>query len=175
MSHECKPWSRPSNYMGATWYGWHSAGFGQSRDSDCLERSNFSVASRELLALKTEWPDRKTEDEMGTGYTVEIVRESHWAVGWVEWIAIHSSNTAAIAKATELCERANDYPVLDEDDWSEREQTEANEVWTNCFDVSERIAYIRQHRSQFEFHGFADLLGCVRGKYFAGYASELLG
>lgn len=30
------------------------------------------------------------------------------------------------------------------------------------------------HREQFEFYTFAELLGCVRGKFFAGYASELL-
>jgi hypothetical protein len=63
---------------------------------------------------------------------------------------------------------------LDESDFSEVEQEEANETWRNCYDVSERVKYIREHRSQFEFHDLGDMLGCVRGNYFAGYASELL-
>lgn len=28
----------------------------------------------------------------GESETVRVVRESHWAVGWVEWIAIHESD-----------------------------------------------------------------------------------
>jgi hypothetical protein len=38
----------------------------------------------------------------------------------------------------------------------------------------ERIAYIRKHRSEFEFADLRDMLSCVRGNYFAGYASELI-
>lgn len=172
MTHSCKPWTLPSNYSGLTWEGWHTAGFGRSRDSDVLEESNFQVAWETLKALQN--PEGCT-DEDETGVTdIRIVRESHWAVGWIEWIAIHSSNTAALAKAQELCDRANDYPVLDEEHFSNLEYTRANEVWAS-FGTSERIEYIRRHRSQFEFRDLADMLGCIRGKYFAGYASELLG
>lgn len=45
---------------------------------------------------------------------------------------------------------------------------------TSRLTLRERVEYIRKHRSQFEFRDFADMLGCVRGKYFAGYASELI-
>lgn len=179
MSHECREWALPKDYMGCTWEGWFSSGFGRSRDSDALEESNFQVASEELLNLAEDVPRHEVStellDALDDCLSVQIVRENHWAVGWVEWIAIHSSNTAAIAKAHELCERANQYPPLDESHWSQLEHEQADEVWSSCYDVRERIAYIRQHRSQFEFSSLADLLGCVRGKYFAGYASELLG
>lgn len=37
-----------------------------------------------------------------------------------------------------------------------------------------RIKYIREHESQFEFRNWRDMLGCVRGKYFAGIPCELL-
>ena len=154
-----KRWSMPSHYFGATWPAYYSAGVGQSRDSDCLESSNFATMIRALG---------------GESDTVTIVRESHWAVGWVEWIAIQQDDGAALKIADDLIARLQDYPVLDESDFSEREQEEANQIWTNCYDSKERIAYIRKHSSQFEFHNFADLLGCVRGKYFAGYASELI-
>jgi hypothetical protein len=67
-----------------------------------------------------------------------------------------------------------DCPVINEDHWSELEQEDANLTWRECYSPQDRIDYIRKHRSQFEFHDMADLLGCVRGEYFAGYASELL-
>ena len=179
MTHTVKEWKHPSNYVGATWEGWFSSGFGRSRDSDALEESNFQVASAELLKLAEDAPrtDVSAEllEQLDDCLSVQIVRENHWAVGWIEWIAIHASNAAALDLARELCERANDYPILDEDHFSRLESEQADEVWKGCFDVPERITYIRKHRSQFEFHNLADLLGCVRGKYFAGYASELLG
>ena len=43
-----KRWTRPSCYIGAEWSQYHSAGVGQSRDSDCLEQSNFAVMLRAL-------------------------------------------------------------------------------------------------------------------------------
>jgi len=58
--------------------------------------------------------------------------------------------------------------------FSEYETEEANDVWRDCYRPEERIDYIRKHRSQFKFRGLSDLIGCVRGHYFAGYASELL-
>lgn len=152
-------WTMPAHYAGEIWPAYYSAGVGQSRDSGALESSNFAAM---LKALG------------GESETVTIVRESHWAVGWVEWIAIHQDDENALAIADELCGRLEDYPVLDEDDWSEREQDEANDVWRDCYSVFERIAYIREHRSQFEFNDMRDMLACVRGAYFAGYASELI-
>lgn len=103
-----------------------------------------------------------------------VIRENHWAVGWVEWIAIHESDTGALKVADELATGLEDYPVIDESDLSEREMEAANQIWKDCYRVSERIKYIREHRSQFEFSSMADLLACVRGNYFAGYASDIL-
>lgn len=154
-----KRWTMPSHYFGAVWPAYYSSGVGQSRDSDALERSNFETMLKDLG---------------GESETVQVVEESHWAVGWVQWIAIHQDDEKALAIADENKGRLEDYPSLNDDRWSELEQEDANETWTNCFSPQERIAYIREHRSQFEFHDYADLIGCVRGKYFAGYASELL-
>lgn len=152
-------WTMPDHYAGALWPDYFSAGVGQHRDSDPLARSNFRSM---LKALG------------GESDTVIVVREGHWAVGWVEWIAIHQDDAKALAIADDIAAALEDYPVVDEDDWSELEHEEAQEVWTHCYDDAGRIDYMRRHRDQFEFHGFADMLGCARGKYFAGYASELL-
>jgi hypothetical protein len=158
-----KRWTMPNDYAGETWPNHYSAGVGQSRDSDCLEESNFAAM---LKALG------------GESEVVTVVRENHWAVGWVEWIAIEDDGSeesaTALRIADELRGRLDDYPILDESDYSDRETSAANDVWRDCYDAKQRIEYIREHRNQFEFYDFADMLSCVRGNYFAGYASELI-
>lgn len=167
-------WMKPTCYAGAQWPDYYSAGVGKSRESDALERANFDAM---LTALGGEQTDKEREDQNDEGTAlslVRVVRENHWAVGWVEWIAIHESAEAQLAIADQIQGRLENYPVIDEQLWSEYEQMDADETWRNCYRPAERVDYIRKHRSQFEFHGLADMLACVRGRFFAGYASELL-
>lgn len=154
-----KRWTHPAYYFGKVWPAYFGSGCGQSRDSDALERSNFACM---LKALG------------GESETVEVVRETHWAVGWVEWIAIHQDDEKALQIADDITGELKDYPVIDEEHFSGVEQEDADLTWKNCYDPKERIEYIRKFRSQFEFRDLKDLIGCVRGKYFAGYTSELL-
>ncbi len=158
-------WTRPNSYFGAEWPEFYVF-LSRNRDSDDLTNSNYETA---LEALKSDRTFGEDEES-----TVQSVCENHWAVGWVEWIAIHESDTVALEAADAMMERLESYPVLDEDDWSRREQEHAESIWKDCYNTTERIDYIRSHRSQFEFHDLADMIGCVRGKYFAGYASELI-
>ena len=58
-----------------------------------------------------------------------VVRESHWAAGWVEWIAIHQDDDEALEIADEVQARLADYPVISEDHWSELEWNEAADYW----------------------------------------------
>lgn len=137
---------------------WLVCSVSQTRDSDPLNQSNFACALKMLG---------------GESDTVEIHRFGHWGPGWFE-IIIVAPNTEAARVAQEIEDRLADYPILDEMDHSQREQEAADETWRLCYREKERIAYIRKHRSQFEFASFRDLLDCVRGKFFAGYASELI-
>jgi hypothetical protein len=109
-----KRWTMPDHYFGEVWPDYYSSGVGQSRDSDCLERSNFAEM---LQALGGE-----TE-------TVIAVRESHWAVGWVEWIAIHYTDGKALQIADGLRQQLDDYPILNEDAFSELQWNEAADYW----------------------------------------------
>ncbi len=118
-------WEMPSHYFGAEWPEYYSSGIGQHRDSDALTRSNFRCM---LKALG------------GESDTVHVVRESHWAVGWVEWIAIHESDDAALRTADEIADKLEAYPVVDEDDWSMLEYDEACDYW-ECMSVRERADY----------------------------------
>jgi hypothetical protein len=134
---------------------------GQSRDSKPLERSNFTVAVARLKAIDPDGNDWRKESF------------GHWACGWIEEVYVRPGSEVAKA-AQEMRDALELYPVLDEEHFSELENEEANEVWRNCYRVQDRIDYIRQHRSQFEFRGIGDMLGCIRGNYFVGYASELI-
>ena len=155
-------WTHPQYYMGATWEGWYSAGVGQSRDSDSLERANFQA----MLALLRACPEVEVGEECG----LQVVRESHWAVGWVEWIAIHESNTAALEVADKALARLEDYPVLDEDLFSRLEDEECEAVWRDCSNMRERVQYFRKHS-----HTVTDwrsLMAAMRGDW--GYAANML-
>ena len=151
-------WEVPDSWFGQHWDGYF-VGLSQHRDSDALERSNFRSA---LEALG------------GESETVHVVREGHWAVGWIEWIAIHESDEKALSIQYEIEGSLANYPVLDEEDFCEEETKEANEVWRNCYDEKERIEYVREYPDQFYFSSWSDLRNAIRGEYFTGYASELL-
>ena len=120
-------WTLPDNYHGAVWPNWYLSGIGQNRDSNTLTRSNFMVALQRLG---------------GESETVKIIREGHWAVGWVEWIAIHESDEKALRVADEMQKDLQDYPVLSEDHWTELEWNEMQEAWQNM-SISERLEMIK--------------------------------
>ena len=132
---------------------------GQNRDSNAVSESNFASALKSLG---------------GEGDHVQVYRFGHWACGWFEVLLIDPGHKPAVSIAESIEAALADYPVLDDADVSERETTEANEVWSSCYTEKQRVQYIRNHRDQFEFRDFSDMLGCCRGNYFSGYASELL-
>lgn len=138
---------------------WLVAPVSQTRDSEPLSRSNFECF---LKALGGESED------------VQVHRFGHWGSGWFEIVLINPDKPELVKLAEDMENSLDDYPVLDEEDFSQKESDEANEVWRKCYRPKERIEYIRKHRSQFEFRDIPDMLGCVRGNYFVGYASELI-
>lgn len=118
-----KRWTLPDSYFGAKWPDYYM-GLGQHRDSDSLTRSNFACF---LKAIGGE-----------SGLGVRVVRENHWAVGWVEWIAIHETATEALEIADSIMEKLDGYPVVNEDHWSDLEWTEAHELWEGM-SLNERV------------------------------------
>ena len=138
---------------------WFVAPVGRNRDSGPLDESNFAVALKMLG---------------GESATVEVHRFGHWGPGWFEIILV-APESMAHRQCVVIESSLADYPVMDEEDYCRREQDEAEEVWRNCYRPKDRIAYIRQNRSQFEYGSLAELLANVRGRQFGGYASELAG
>ena len=140
---------------------WPVLPVGRTRDSDPLDNSNFETAL-ELLGGER-------------NNIVEVHRFGHWGPGWFEIIIINPKAGKTLKIAESIERSLEDYPILDEQDFYEREHEEANEIWANCYNWKERIDYIRENRSEFEFGSFSEMLEVVRGEYFIGYDNELIG
>ena len=102
---------------------------GRNRDSDPLDESNFQSAIDTLG---------------GESDVVEIHRFGHWACGWFEVIIVQPDTPQADI-AEEIEAALADYPVLDEQDHSEREWDYATEVWNNCFNLGEKVELCKEY------------------------------
>lgn len=131
------PWRTPTSWGGKPWHGWY-VGFARNRDSSTLEESNFRVFQRELDRVPAMYVDdtdnarqsyRTDREDWTLTSTVYLVRESHWACGWLEWIAIHESDEAALRAADEMLCALSNYPVLDEDNLGEMEHEAVCSYW----------------------------------------------
>lgn len=107
---------------------WYVSGHAQNRDSDALARSNFRTAVRLL-----------TEN----GIKHEIVRFGHWLCGWVEHILI-SPEGREYGEHIEC----DDYPVLDESDFSELECEDEWESWESWGRNDFQRALVRDFRCE---------------------------
>ena len=106
-----------NNFMGDRSHdNWYMIG-GRSRDSDILEESNFATM---LDMLGGESDD------------VFIYHVGHWACGWIEEILINPDNQDMVKIAQDIEKQLDDYPILNEDDYSERESQDQIETWENA-------------------------------------------
>jgi len=84
---------------------------GQNRDSDVLARSNYTCA---IEALESVDPDGSDYEQHSFG---------HWACGWLEVVIVRPGSKAYdVAVEIEAC--LADYPVLNDDHYSELEWSE---------------------------------------------------
>ena len=104
-----------SNYMGETIPNNWFILLGKNRDSDNLAQSNFNCTLEQLG---------------GEGEFIQVHRFRHWACGWFELIAIDRNNSNILKQAEGIESALESYPVLDEDDYYERESDDMkkNEV-----------------------------------------------
>lgn len=107
---------------------WFVAPVTRNRDSGTLEQSNWDVFLREMG---------------GESDTVQVHRFGHWACGWFEVIVIDPADTAAVLSALQMQTALEDYPILDDDHFSEAELNAAIEYWQRM-SVSERVSYLQR-------------------------------
>lgn len=117
-----------------------------NRDSGLLEILNYEVMKKEL-----EIPEFEND------LTQE--RHSHWTVGWIECYCIRVRDsqgkiTPAFRKFAELFLAMEDYPVLDESDYSEREYEATLENLENELNYVLRYEdWVLKERTEYSHNG----------------------
>lgn len=94
---------------------WYVVPVSRTRDSDVLEESNFEAATKILGGERQN--------------IMEIHRFGHWGPGWFEIMIVNPRAGKTMRKAMSIESALANYPVLDEDDYSQREWEEMTEIW----------------------------------------------
>src|SRR3989442_2963837 len=98
-----------SKYIGERLDGYFV--YSKHRDSDALARSNYECILQDLQKLDLDH--------------VEEHSFNHWAVGYVDQIVlVADASEAVIRRAEDILTKLADYPVFDEQHWSELEHKE---------------------------------------------------
>ncbi len=143
-------WFRRSEIANADQWG---IVYTHNRDSGLLDQSNASVISKAMA------PFAESDDS-----DVVFESHSHWAVGHVDGFSIrvfdvNGEITEAFQRYHELAQAMDDYPILDESDYSEREleatlENIVDAAWRlkNEFDLpegweSDVYSWLSDHRS----------------------------
>ncbi|MCH7686441.1 MAG: hypothetical protein IH899_07140, partial [Planctomycetes bacterium] len=141
---QCFVWYRDEIQDAENW----AIVYSHNRDSGLLDQSNASVIEK-MLEPFTEAAD---EDP-------DVVMESHnhWACGWIDGFSIRvfrdGQITDAFRKYHEPAERLAEYPILDEEDYSNREY---EATVTNIADAAWRLKddYELPEDWQYEAYGW---------------------
>lgn len=143
-----KRWKHPESYGGHSPVGDYTI-VGQHRDSDALARSNYKRIFEDLVKKAIElgqpvdaYTDNQDDEPKQYVYDFNM---GHWAVGWVEEVIIRASAPEALIRYAEgIHEALQDYPVYDEEHFSELEHEESSTYWAGM-SVRERYDIIKKH------------------------------
>jgi hypothetical protein len=129
-------WKHPSDYGGFSPDGDYLV-LSKHRESQLIDESNWDTACEQLakVAGLKEVPFVTKEAELPVVYQW---RAGHWAVGWVEYLMVRKDAPDEVLKeAGEIICSLESYPILDEDDYSWRQNEAIYEYWAKA-SASER-------------------------------------
>ena len=127
---------------------WFVAPVSQTRASEALSRANFA-ATLEALG--------------GESDTIEVHRFGHWGPGWFEIIIIDPADSERVKIAEDIESGLADCPIVDEELFSRLEDEDCAATWENCYDTSERVAYLRRH--SYTAESFGQLYRAIKGSW----------
>lgn len=125
-----REWEHPSNYGGFSPDG-DFVILTRTRDSSALEQSNYAAAFETLREVAAAFPDPEDddEDERSVGWVYDF-RACHWGCGWVETLLVRAdAPELVLITAGEIICALAEYPVLDDEDFNERENDQIDESW----------------------------------------------
>ena len=143
-----------------------------NRDADALTRSNARIIARELAPF------------LRHGRDIQEASSSHWACGHVDGYVVRVYTpcrrlTRAFQALATMLVAIEDYPALDEDDWSQEESDDAAACWASM-SISERIEHLRKYcagpydsvRDAMHVGSFSELLRALRNGTHAPWTSS---
>ena len=142
-----------SNYIGKD-YSDYTIVFVKHRDSDIVTKSNYEAIKR-----KFKFTDGSLElsDVLNMELTCIEVRTSHWAVGYIDTLLIRNDAVNELALAETLHNALSDYPLLDEELYSEMEQEEYGKesVYVTLWDdeLNSKEPYLKFEVLNPHYHG----------------------
>lgn len=153
-------WVTPSDYAGFDPVG-HLGVMTIHRDSGLLDRVNWEVACERMagaagfgeVPFLPDWQDQPDEPSLfggdpGISPAVYWWEASHWAVGWVRYLMVRpDAPEAVLTAAQEIRDDMADYPVLDEERYSDAEYEQVTTAWAEM-SVKERLDVIRWSKSR---------------------------
>jgi len=101
----------------------------RTRDSRPMEESNFASAL-ERLGGETD--------------KVQVHRFNHWGPGWFEIILVDNKDAEKVEGLRDIYKSLDNYPLLDEEDFSRREWEGASEYWRDM-SIRERVCLCAEH------------------------------
>ena len=123
-------WSTPSYYFGFSPVGDYLL-YSKNRDSSLLDESNFDAIKKSFKHLNIDAPqfEYSTGDESLGGYLYEF-RASHCIVGYVDYLLLRQDAPQEYLDiATAVEDRLDCYPILDEQDYGERQHDTIISFW----------------------------------------------
>lgn len=96
---------------------------GKNRDSPIIDEVNFDTALDRLG---------------GESETVRVINLGHWLCGWVELVIADPVHVEEIQK---IKSDLADYPLLDEEEYSRRQDEAITKFWDECSDEDKEYYY----------------------------------
>ena len=117
-------WHSSNNYGGQDLTQYYRV-LGRSRDSGLLETSNWEVGETEFKQFDSGW---------------EVFGFNHWAVGWIDELMVHENAPEdVLILAANIRGQLENYPILDEEDHSNREYEAAVDNITEAYKCLKRL------------------------------------
>lgn len=107
-----------ADFTKGKWDNWLLAPCSLQRDSSELRESNWEVQLDRLNQVGTQEED------------FVILRASHWLVGWIDRLLVRP-DSPCVAVCEDIEAQLADYPVLDVEDFSQREEESYLSAWAN--------------------------------------------